>query len=191
MIPLSILLGATGLFLLWWLPARQARPLADETQMKRFDAENEARRTLAQVLGGAKLGGIYSLGRIAADSQRDHVPVMKLLAASAREMSKEQWAGSEPPPEMQAILEVIITRELKNEVPPRTYIDLRGVLGSGSGLKRQHNDGHLRPTREFSGSVAEGGYDYRAERQFFRGRFRKRTSRWIQDRWRVLLGCQF
>lgn len=165
---MSLILSLIGLLLLWWIPARQARTLSDDTTMKRFDAENEARRTLAQVFGGAlvlislyftaktlnvsqegqitdrfvkaldllgrrdsveaKLGGIYSLARIAHDSQRDHIPTMKILAASARRMSLTLTPGGEPPPEMQAILEVIVNRNLKNETALDNYIDLRGVV---------------------------------------------------------------
>jgi uncharacterized protein YjbI with pentapeptide repeats len=174
MVPLSIMLGALGLFLLWWLPARQAKPLADDTQIKRFDAENEARRTLAQVLGGAlvlvslfftaktlaisqegqitdrfvkalelvgrkdlieaRLGGIYSLARIANDSPRDHTPIMSLLAASARQMSEGIAGEGDPSPDMQTILRVITRRNLENESPHEIYIDLRNVVGAGAYL---------------------------------------------------------
>lgn len=62
--PLLPSLFATGIglvWLLWWLPRWQVNrtdALADE---KRFDRENEARKTLAQVIGGALvLAGLYS-----------------------------------------------------------------------------------------------------------------------------------
>jgi uncharacterized protein YjbI with pentapeptide repeats len=169
-VPLSLVFGVAGMALLWLIPMRQARTLSDEDTLKRFDAENEARRTLAQVLGGAlvlislyfsaktlnvsqegqitdrfvkgldllckkdnieaRLGGVYSLARIANDSQRDHMPTMKILAASLRQMSKPAAYATEPPPDLQAILEVIVNRNLHNETAEDQYIDLRGIAAS-------------------------------------------------------------
>jgi hypothetical protein len=45
-----------------------------------------------------RIGGIYALERIAADSPRDHPTVIEVLATYVREHSHEQWPEAEPPP---------------------------------------------------------------------------------------------
>jgi len=49
---LSIIFVGLGIVLIWLIPVRQAKVIQGEEGLKRFEAENEARRTLAQVLGG-------------------------------------------------------------------------------------------------------------------------------------------
>ena len=46
---------------IWWLPKRQVARSQGVTDNNRFDRENEARKTLAQIVGGALvLAGLYS-----------------------------------------------------------------------------------------------------------------------------------
>jgi uncharacterized protein YjbI with pentapeptide repeats len=170
---LSLVFVAIGILLLWWIPIRQARELGDDARLKQFDAENEARRTLAQVLGGllvlvslyftakalavsqegqltdrfvksldllgkqdspeARLGGVYSLERIARDSERDHAPIMSILATSARQASTQAIPG-EASPHLEAILTVITRRNLEHEKHQDRQIDLRRVAAPGAFL---------------------------------------------------------
>lgn len=92
-----------------------------------------------------RLGGIYSLERIARDSARDHSTVMEVLTAFIREHSSEQWPLPDRPPsrrpinpeqerrstrpDIQAALAVIGRRDSKRDLQPidLAYTDLPGV----------------------------------------------------------------
>jgi hypothetical protein len=125
-------MGIVAIMLLWKLPKIQVARSEATTREKLFDRENEARKTLAQILGGmfvlaglysslqafnlsregqitdrftkaieqlgaldgtgkpkleVRLGGIYSLERIARDSDRDGWVIMEVLTAYIREHS--------------------------------------------------------------------------------------------------------
>jgi hypothetical protein len=58
---LLVVTGILAVFLLWKLPKWQAAHSAGLTDDNRFDRENEARKTLAQIIGGVVLlAGLYS-----------------------------------------------------------------------------------------------------------------------------------
>src|SRR5262249_7609545 len=128
-----ILLGFVGIGLilaLWTVPQWQVKDVNPLDPKERFDRVNEARKTLAQIIGGVvllaglystwksvngslegqitdrftkateqlgaldangkekvavRLGGIYALERIANESERDHWPIMEMLATYVRE----------------------------------------------------------------------------------------------------------
>lgn len=59
--------------LLWGLPKYQARRLSNPDPKARFDVENEARKTLAQIMGGILLlGGFYATWRTAALAEKSY-----------------------------------------------------------------------------------------------------------------------
>ena len=64
-----------------------------------------------------RLGGIYSLERLAKDSEKDHGPIMEVLTAYVREKATQQGeyaeeASVEPTTDIQAILTVIGRRKI-------------------------------------------------------------------------------
>jgi hypothetical protein len=79
-----------------------------------------------------RLGGIYALERVAADSARDHPTVMEVLSAFIREHSSEQWPPLDPEisrerstrPDVQAALTVIGRRDAAHDLQP---IDLHNT----------------------------------------------------------------
>ncbi len=156
--PFWILASGVVVGILWFVPIWQASTFTD--QGERFRAENDARRTLAQIVGGfglllglyftyrrisatedrqitdryteaikqlgdgkleIRLGGIYSLERIARDSKKDHGPIMEVLTAFVREnarydeSAKESATQERPRADIQTILTVIGRRELAHE----------------------------------------------------------------------------
>ena len=198
---------------LWFVPKLQAAHSQGVTPENRFDRENDARKTLAQIVGGifvlaglyssvktfdvqrqgttlqqegqitdrfskaidqlgavspgggtdengrpkinleVRLGGIYALERIAADSPRDHWTIMEVLMTYVRENSPssrqeprlhrtlDAKAGSSvaatTPPhvrtDIQAILTVIGRRDITRD-PPNRQLDLSGAALTGANL---------------------------------------------------------
>jgi hypothetical protein len=61
-LPAFIAAAAIALaFIVWWIPRLQAAHSQGVTDRNRFDRENEARKTLAQIIGGVLvLAGLYS-----------------------------------------------------------------------------------------------------------------------------------
>jgi hypothetical protein len=75
------------------------------------------------------MGGIYSLGQIADESPRDHMPAIRVLAAKARQDSERTAGITEKTPAMQAILEVIADRDTGQErIDDFNDLDLRGIV---------------------------------------------------------------
>ena len=85
-----------------------------------------------------RLGGIYSLERIAKDSKRDHWPIMEILTAyirtrapwptENREEKESLTEKKKPPPDIQAILTVIGRRTYTSKeeiILMLSYTDLR------------------------------------------------------------------
>jgi hypothetical protein len=61
LLPVLLFVGLVSVFSLWGLPKFQVARLRALTDEKRFDRENEARKTLAQILAGVfLLAGLYS-----------------------------------------------------------------------------------------------------------------------------------
>jgi hypothetical protein len=164
---LAILVATLLGVILWKVPIHQAATSAGLTNEVRFDRENEARKTLATILGGlfllaglyssiqtfnlardgqitdrfskgveqlgsvdaagapkmdVRIGGIYSLGRIANDSERDHSVVMEILCNYVRTHAPAQASHANyllfaeqptgPTPDIVAILEVFQNRHV-------------------------------------------------------------------------------
>ncbi|MEB3312041.1 MAG: pentapeptide repeat-containing protein [Snowella sp.] len=80
-----------------------------------------------------RLGGIYSLERIAKDSKKDHWTIMEILTAFVREKSKNRESGSKIPQEIQAALTVIGRRNTEND-PKNVRINLSGANLNGANL---------------------------------------------------------
>lgn len=91
-----------------------------------------------------RLGGIYSLERIAKNSKDDHWTIMEVLTAFVREqtslkasLEEKKTEGTEPPPKLrvdiQAALTVIGRRDLKKD-PDGQRLDLRNSNVRGANL---------------------------------------------------------
>jgi uncharacterized protein YjbI with pentapeptide repeats len=99
------------------------------------------------------LGGIYSLARIASESERDHWPIMQVLTAFVREHARwSDQAGEDspslklpsgatrsPPEAIQAALTVLVNRcvdrERRNQRLDLSHTDLRGAILNRISLK--------------------------------------------------------
>jgi hypothetical protein len=192
------LLGAcvAALAVLWKLPLRVAARYPDLDAKARFEVENESRKTIAQIIGGAgliatlyftgltfdlsrdrqlterfekanqqlgavnkndepiravRIGAIYSLERIAQESERDHWPIMEQLSAYVRdrapwppkELPKNGHDCSELKPEadVQAALTVIGHRSdqrVKSDMLALHRVDLHGANLMGVDLRNAH-----------------------------------------------------
>ncbi len=161
---------------LWQLPKQQLRPWADKLdpaikiEPKDFiSAENDARTTLAQIIGGIlvlaglfftaenlrnsqeilrvtqegqiterftkaieqlgsdkadiPIGGVYALGRIARDSERDHWPIMEILTSYVRRVAPRSW-NTEPSAKSNSLFQVPDT-DILVELPPN---NIRAVI---------------------------------------------------------------
>ena len=72
--------------LLWRLPGAQTAYLGDLDDKGRFDAENEARKTLAQILAGvAVLGRVHTTRRASTMSANERKPRKRTSSFSNRE----------------------------------------------------------------------------------------------------------
>ena len=167
----ALLLAAFG-WVLVVLPERQVASLKDVygvSAMDVKDAENRARATWAQILGGAillvglgftwrridlaregqitdryiraieqlgndktevRIGAVYALERISRESQRDHWPIMEILATYVRDNALWNDAIGEqlpatPNSTVKAILRVFGRRNRKHETEQQ-FLDLEG-----------------------------------------------------------------
>lgn len=86
-----------------------------------------------------RLGGIYALERIARDSKQDHWPVMEILTAFVRatasaKLTAEIDTASEPPTDIQAVLNVLARRQAEYEQGSKQRVDLRGSILVGANV---------------------------------------------------------
>ena len=106
-----------------------------------------------------RLGGIYALERIAADSPRDHPTVVEVLSAFVREHGQPPTSTTgallsvKPPTDVQAALDVL------GRLPQRSGVsrgDLSAALLAFAGLRRANlSSAHLEGA-DLSGAVLDG-----------------------------------
>jgi hypothetical protein len=126
---------------------------------------------------GVRVGGIYALGRIASDSEKDHPTVMEMLTAFIREHSHERRPQPDPGSkerfrrrDIQAALNVVGHREVKHDIRPirlaRAHLmgaDLRGAKFAEAILIRVYLDrAHLRDA-DLTGANLTGAKLIRAD----------------------------
>ena len=138
------LLGGSILLLGLYFTWKNTR-LAQEGQLT--DRFNQAIEHLGSDKSEVRLGGIYALARIAADSPRDHWSVMQVLCTYVR--AKANGDAAEVPGEVGAILTLLGRRRVDYERDEET-LDLRGVNLSGLNLSGGQFDGAL-----FDGATLE------------------------------------
>ncbi len=142
------LLGGSILLLGLYFTWKNTR-LAQEGQLT--DRFNQAIEHLGSDKSEVRLGGIYALARIAADSPRDHWSVMQVLCTYVRTKANGDApeVPSEVPSEVGAILTLLGRRRVDYEGDDET-LDLRGVNLSGLNLSGGQFDGAL-----FDGATLE------------------------------------
>jgi hypothetical protein len=120
-----------------------------------------------------RLGGIYALERIAAESERDHWPIMEVLCTYVRNVApkREKQASSQrpnssvdehPEADVQAILTVLGRRDSKYERLGQ-YLNLSdtnvtGAYLSGANLRRAYLSGANLGRADLSGADLSGAY---------------------------------
>jgi hypothetical protein len=233
-----VVVGILVVLALWLLPKWQAARSQGLTAGNRFDRQNEARKTLAQIVGGVlvlaglysslqtfslqqhtfdlqregqitdrftkaidqlgavepggkldaegkpkinlevRLGGIYALERIAADSPTDHWTIVEVLCTYVRQNSPAtnhagKTAGRHPPlrtmtpaqepkpqhlrADMQAILTVIGRRDINHD-PPNRRVDLSRADLSGADLRYARLERAYLPWADLTGSQLRGAH---------------------------------
>ncbi len=125
-------------------------------------AETERYARAMALLGDEKievrLGGIYALERLARESERDHGPIMEVLAAFAREHAR--WSEGDVVParigaDVQAILTVIGRRHAPFD-RPETRIDLHGTGLARAYLPYAHFEGAFLYESNLDGAMLQG-----------------------------------
>jgi hypothetical protein len=106
-----------------------------------------------------RLGGIYALERIPADSPRDHPTVVEVLSAFVREHGQPPTSPTgallsvKPTTDVQAALDVL------GRLPQRSGVsrgDLSAALVAFAGLRRANLSGAVLIQADLSGAVLEG-----------------------------------
>lgn len=117
----------------------------------------------------ARLGGIYSLERLAQDSERDHWTVMEVLTQFVRERASEERHNNEveaysdqekawglfpwPPPDVQAALTVIGRRSNRHRHDENEWLDLHETVLVGARLTGAHLEKANLSGVDFGGSL--------------------------------------
>ena len=138
------LLGGSILLLGLYFTWKNTR-LAQEGQLT--DRFNQAIEHLGDDKSEVRLGGIYALARIAADSPRDHWSVMQVFCTYIR--TKATGPAGSVPVEVATILTLLGRRRVDYELDDET-LDLRGTNLSGLNLNGSQFDGTL-----FDGAALE------------------------------------
>jgi len=106
-----------------------------------------------------RLGGIYSLERIARESEYDHGPITEVLSAFVRERRTARGASpvERVPADIQAAITVLGRRRLDQEVDGPTRLNLRGIQTRGVDLRgdKERRSGRF-DRADFSGAALEG-----------------------------------
>ena len=125
-------------------------------------AETERYARAMALLGDDKievrLGGIYTLERLARESSRDHGPIMEVLAAYTREHAR--WNEGETAParvraDLQAILSVIGRRHAPFD-PSQGHIDLHGTSLARAYLPYANFQGAFLYETNLEGAILQG-----------------------------------
>jgi uncharacterized protein YjbI with pentapeptide repeats len=111
------LLLVSGIYFAW----RSAKA-AEENLMIASEGQVTERFTRATDQLGAsemsrRLGGIYALERIAQDSQKDHLPIMEILASFVRERAPKNLTV-DVPDDIQAAMGVLVRRNVRRVGEP-------------------------------------------------------------------------
>jgi uncharacterized protein YjbI with pentapeptide repeats len=158
---LALILAAGGLLLglgIAWRRYEISRELRTHERFARAVEQLASERGDGSPRMEARLGGIYALERLAADSEREYWPVMEVLTAYVRENAA--WSEVEhnysmnaaasaaasgpqrsPPADIQAILAVLGRRKPHAATAERRLLDLRGTDLRGANLSGSRLDG--------------------------------------------------
>jgi uncharacterized protein YjbI with pentapeptide repeats len=148
---LALIFGAGGLLLclgIGWRRFEISRELRTHERFARAIEQLASDRSDGSPRTETRLGGIYALERLLADSQREYWPVMEVLTAYVRENAplttteRSTAAGPlRPPADIQAILAVLGRRKLHSPTVERRLLDLRETDLRGANLSGSHFGG--------------------------------------------------
>lgn len=105
-----------------------------------------------------RLGGIYTLERLARESGRDHGPITEVLAAYTREHARWQTGESAPArirADLQAILTVLGRRHAPFD-PAQSHIDLHGTSLARAYLPYANLEGAFLYETNLEGAILQG-----------------------------------
>jgi uncharacterized protein YjbI with pentapeptide repeats len=154
---LALIFAASGLLLglgIAWRRYEVSRELRTHERFARAVEQLASERGDGSPRIEARLGGIYALERLAADSEREYWPVMEVLTAYVRENAP--WSPVEnktsspastfgrqpsPPADIQAILAVLGRRKPHAATVERRLLDLRGTDLRGANLSGSRLNG--------------------------------------------------
>jgi len=125
-------------------------------------AETERYARAMALLGDEKievrLGGIYALERLARESERDHGPIMEVLAAFVREHAR--WSeGDVVTARIGADVQAILTVLGRRHTPfdrPETHIDLHGTSLARAYLPHAHLEAAFLYESNLDGAMLQG-----------------------------------
>ncbi|HLZ27770.1 MAG TPA: pentapeptide repeat-containing protein [Chloroflexota bacterium] len=158
---LALIFAAAGLLLglgIAWRRYEISRELRTHERFARAVEQLASERADGSPRMESRLGGIYALERLAADSEREYWPVMEVLTAYVREnaawrpidhafhASGATVAASSGPPhtpsaDIQAILAVLGRRKPHAATVEKRLLDLRGTDLRGANLSGSRLDG--------------------------------------------------
>jgi uncharacterized protein YjbI with pentapeptide repeats len=154
---LALIFAASGLLLglgIAWRRYEVSRELRTHERFARAVEQLASERGDGSPRIEARLGGIYALERLAADSEREYWPVMEVLTAYVREnaswsqfdhttSSPVSTSGRQasPPADIQAILAVLGRRKPHAATVERRLLDLRGTDLRGANLSGSRLNG--------------------------------------------------
>jgi uncharacterized protein YjbI with pentapeptide repeats len=118
--------------------ARRTFQLGEQGQVT--DRYTKAIEQLGSDQANIRIGGIYALERIAADSARDHPIVMEVLTAFVRGAEVERTPPARPRPDVQAALTVIGRRTADHDTRDidLSHTDLHGARMVGARLRHAY-----------------------------------------------------
>jgi uncharacterized protein YjbI with pentapeptide repeats len=148
---LALILGAGGLLIGLGLALRRLEANREARSQERFAQAVEqlaSERADGSPRTETRLGGIYALERIAAESDAEYWPVMEVLTAYVRESALRSLAAASngagpvrPGADVQAIIGVLGRRRAVAPAGDRRLLDLRGADLRGANLSGARLEG--------------------------------------------------
>jgi uncharacterized protein YjbI with pentapeptide repeats len=148
---LALILGAAGLLLglgLVWRRFETNREAQSQERLTQAVEQLASERVDGSPRTETRLGGIYALERIAAESAAEYWPVMEVLTAYLRENALRSLAATpegsaqvRPGADVQAIIGVLGRRHADAPAGERRLLDLRGTDLRGANLSGARLEG--------------------------------------------------
>jgi uncharacterized protein YjbI with pentapeptide repeats len=146
---LALIIGAAGLLLalgVIWRRVEVGREVRSQERFAQAIEQLASERSDGSPRTETRLGGIYALERIAAESEKDYWPVMEVLTAylrenAARGRADQSAANPRPGADIQAIVGVLGRRRSSLPTGERRLLDLRETDLRGANLSGARLEG--------------------------------------------------